>query len=194
MRRSFSFARLDIDHGEFQIRFADKGDSKLISDYFVKNRHHLKPWEPIREKSFYTEKGWEAKLIKLHELHLLELGFYCLIVCKRTGQMLGTISFSNLVRFPMHACSVGYSLDRDVQGRGVMRTALKLACQWMFETQNIHTINASYMPENKRSESVLMAAGFEPVGYAKQYLLINGKWEDHKLTSLINSQWKEDDE
>jgi len=27
-------------------------------------------------------------------------------------------------------------------------------------------------------------------GYARDYLLINGKWEDHILTSLVNPHWK----
>ncbi|MEG2828171.1 MAG: 30S ribosomal protein S5 alanine N-acetyltransferase, partial [Edwardsiella sp. (in: enterobacteria)] len=26
-------------------------------------------------------------------------------------------------------------------------------------------------------------------GYAKNYLLINGKWQDHVLTALTNPEW-----
>jgi len=28
--------------------------------------------------------------------------------------------------------------------------------------------------------------GFEKEGFARRYLCINGKWEDHILTSLVN--------
>ena len=42
------------------------------------------------------------------------------------------------------------------------------------------------MPKNKKSKAVLKSSGFEDVGFAKDYLLINGKWEDHNLTALIN--------
>jgi ribosomal-protein-alanine N-acetyltransferase len=105
--------------------------------------------------------------------------------------MLGTISFSNLTRFPVHSCSVGYSLDEDMQGKGIMNQALNLACGWMFKVQNMHRISASYMPMNLKSAAVLKSKGFEKVGFAKDYLLINGKWEDHHLTALLNTEWRE---
>lgn len=31
--------------------------------------------------------------------------------------------------------------------------------------------------------------GFKVEGYAYDYLLINGRWEDHVLTSLTNPAW-----
>ncbi len=191
MWRKLSFNTLNRRTDNIQVRLATSEDARLISDYFHKNRAYLQPWEPLREESFYTETGWAKKLIALNELHLLEKSFYCLIIDYHSKAMLGTISFSNLSRFPFYCCSVGYSLDKEMQGKGIMRRALKLACDWMFEVQNMHRISASYMPENKKSAAVLKATGFEEVGYAKDYLLINGKWQDHCLTALINPNWQE---
>ncbi|WED20556.1 GNAT family N-acetyltransferase [Vibrio sp. JC009] len=191
MWRDLELNRLNIIADDIQIRFATTEDAKLVSHYFIKNREFLKPWEPDREDGFYTEEGWRKKLIKLNELHLMSLGFYCLIIEVGSGRMLGTISFSNIVRFPLHGCNVGYSLDENAQGRGIMRRALKLACNWMFEKQNMHRISASYMPRNLKSESVLRTVGFQQEGYAKDYLHINGQWEDHKLTALVNPGWQD---
>jgi len=190
MWKEFKFHRFDKTIGELRVRLATKDDAKLISDYFRKNKIYLKPWEPARDEVFFTEAGWKKKLIKLNELHLLELGFYCLIINKITGEMLGTISFSNLMRFPLHSCSVGYSLDEDMQGKGIMRQALTLACSWMFEIQNMHKIIASYMPDNVKSAAVLEAKGFKKIGVVKDYLLIDGKWQDHILTVLTNTEWQ----
>lgn len=191
MWRQFRFKGLNKKVDGLLIRLANKDDAALISHYFIKNRLYLREWEPRREPEFFTESGWKSKLNKLTELHLHGLGFYCLIIDESSGAMLGTVSFSNLMRFPLHSCSVGYSLDEDMQGKGIMRKALATACEWMFEDQNIHRITASYMPRNKKSAAVLEASGFEEVGYAKDYLLIDGRWEDHCLTALINHNWKE---
>jgi ribosomal-protein-alanine N-acetyltransferase len=49
---------------------------------------------------------------------------------------------------------------------------------------------ANYMPHNERSKNVLKRLGFVQEGYAKEYLLINGQWQDHILTSITNPQWK----
>ncbi|HKF75835.1 MAG TPA: 30S ribosomal protein S5 alanine N-acetyltransferase, partial [Candidatus Dormibacteraeota bacterium] len=36
--------------------------------------------------------------------------------------------------------------------------------------------------------SVLRRAGFVVEGYARDYLLINGRWEDHMLTAIVNRE------
>jgi ribosomal-protein-alanine N-acetyltransferase len=59
----------------------------------------------------------------------------------------------------------------------------------MFEQQKLHRIMANYMPSNKRSARLLQKLGFVIEGHAKKYLLINGQWEDHVLTSLTNENW-----
>lgn len=172
------------------LRTAEPTDGKLISDYFIANRDFLREWEPKREDAFFSEAGWTQRLIKLNELHRMGLGYYLIILDSNSGEMLGTISFSNISRFPFHACNVGYSLSETAQGRGVMTRALRMALEYMFNIQNLHRIMAGYMPRNKRSESVLKRLEFTQEGLAKDYLLINGKWEDHVLTSLTNANWK----
>lgn len=176
--------------GDLLLRTAEIGDADMIAEYFQANREYLKPFEPKREEAFFSVNGWLQKLIKLNELHRMGLGYYCLLVRASSGEMLGTISFSNLSRFPFYSCNVGYSLAEKAQGHGYMRRGLTMACDYMFNVQKLHRIQAGYMPHNKRSESVLEHVGFNREGYAKDYLLINGKWQDHVLTSLINPNWQ----
>ncbi|MBY7815187.1 ribosomal protein S5-alanine N-acetyltransferase [Vibrio fluvialis] len=177
--------------GEIILRTAEFDDAARISNYFTVNRDYLKPWEPKREEAFFSELGWQQRLIKLNELHKMSLGFYLLIIDADSDEMLGTISFSNISRFPFYACNVGYSLAEQAQGKQVMTRALKMACDYMFNEQNLHRVMASYMPHNKRSEAVLQRLGFVHEGQAKDYLLIDGQWQDHNLTSLVNPNWKE---
>ncbi|MHA2939088.1 GNAT family N-acetyltransferase [Vibrio sp. RC27] len=181
-----------LTDGNVIVRDARLDDASRISSYFITNRDHLKPWEPEREGVFYSPASWSQRLIKLAELHKIGLGFYLLVFVD--NKMVGTISFSQLVRFPVYSCNVGYSLAAAAVGKGIMTAALKLACEYMFEEQHMHRINAAYMPRNKRSSNVLHCNGFVEEGFAKEYLLINGKWEDHNLTALINPNWKPNEE
>lgn len=190
MEDKSSFIAVHKLDGDLLLRTAEIGDADMIAAYFQANRKYLEPFEPKREEAFFSVNSWLQKLIKLNELHRLGLGYYCLLVEAKSGKMLGTLSFSNLTRFPFYACNVGYSLAEDAQGKGYMRRGLKMACDYMFEVQKLHRIQAGYMPHNKRSEAVLKHVGFEKEGYAKNYLLINGEWQDHVLTSLTNTNWK----
>ena len=46
------------------------------------------------------------------------------------------------------------------------------------------------MPHILSSGNLLKRLGFVVEGYARDYLMINNQWQDHVLTSLINSQWE----
>lgn len=84
------------------------------------------------------------------------------------------------------ACYLGYSVDHSYQGRGVMYEALDTLIQMVFSQFGLHRIMANYMPRNERSGRLLQRLGFEKEGYAKDYLKIAGRWEDHILTSRTN--------
>ncbi len=192
MKSKSTPSRVFESDGEILLVTAQLSDAERIAEYFRNNRKHLKPWDPAREDAFFTTEGWQQRLLKLTEVHKLSLGFYLLIIDLATDKMLGTISFSNLNRFPIHSCNVGYSLAESAQGRGIMTRALKTACHYMFSIQKMHRVTAAYIPHNKRSESVLERVGFAHEGHAKDYILIDGRWEDHNLMSLINPHWEEE--
>ena len=72
-----------------------------------------------------------------------------------------------------------------------MREALEeAAIPFVFNKMRIHRINANYLPRNERSGGLLRRLGFTVEGYARDYLYINGRWEDHILTSCTNPDWK----
>ena len=70
-----------------------------------------------------------------------------------------------------------------------MTGALRLGIEYMFGEMNLHRISANYMPDNTRSGAVLKRLGFTVDGYARDYLRIDGRWQDHILTSLLNPGW-----
>lgn len=110
---------------------------------------------------------------------------------KDHSQIIGTCNFTQIFRGPFQACYVGYKIAEEHQGKGLMREALARTIQHMFDEENIHRVMANYIPSNVRSEKLLLGLGFQKEGYAKDYLLVNGKWEDHVMTALINSNWKQ---
>jgi ribosomal-protein-alanine N-acetyltransferase len=67
-----------------------------------------------------------------------------------------------------------------------MKCIVQFAIKYAFEELKLHRIMANHMPAKKRSEAQLQNLGFEREGVAKSYILINGRWEDHVLNSLIN--------
>jgi ribosomal-protein-alanine N-acetyltransferase len=91
-----------------------------------------------------------------------------------------------VVRGAFQSCVLGYNLEDAAQGRGYMTEAVRATVQFAFSEWKLHRVAASYIPRNTRSAAVLERCGFHVEGTAPAYLRINGRWEDHVLTAVIN--------
>jgi [ribosomal protein S5]-alanine N-acetyltransferase len=173
------------------LRLAHRDDVAAIVEYYTENYHHLAPFEPSRPPNFYTETFW------CDEVRYRLNSFRCdmslkLFLFKREEpkNIIGTINFSNFIRGTAQSCSLGYGMAAGEQGKGYMTEALKIAIDYVFCDLNMHRITAAYIPHNQRSGNVLKKLGFVVEGYARDYLLIDGEWQDHILTSLVNNNWQ----
>jgi len=54
-----------------------------------------------------------------------------------------------------------------------------------FATLKLYRIEAACLPSNAASLALLRRAGFSKEGYARNYLKINGRWQDHVLFAII---------
>ncbi|MBW4562029.1 MAG: ribosomal protein S5-alanine N-acetyltransferase [Mojavia pulchra JT2-VF2] len=180
-----------INSDRLLLRIGIQEDIPQILKYFNQNKTYLTPYYPDWAEGFFTKKYWyfqiENNLLEFLNDHSLKLFIY---PKKSLTEIIGTINFSNFVRGAAHFCFVGYSLAEAEQGKGYMTEALKAATQYTFQELNMHRIMANYMPHNQRSGNVLKRLGFVVEGYARDYLLINGQWQDHILTSLTNPNWQ----
>ena len=166
-------------------------DAAAMADYFRRNKSFHQPTEPIRPKEHYTDAHWKRLIPSIRKRFQKDVMVY-LLLCLRDNpsRVSGVVNFSQIYRGPLQACYLGYAIDKKEEGKGLMTEAVRLAVGYMFEERKLHRIMANYMPRNARSARVLKKVGFRIDGRAKAYLLINGKWEDHILTSLVNSKWR----
>lgn len=178
---------LPITTERLQLRLLEPEEAELMVDYVTDNREHLTPWEPTRSERFYSPEFWKKELINRQNDFFLGQGVRLVIFFKELpqGPVAGVCNFTDIMKGVFQACFLGYSVHRKYQGRGVMYEALNAATQFMFDTFNLHRIMANYMPRNERSGKLLRKLGFDVEGYARDYLKINGKWEDHILTAKL---------
>jgi [ribosomal protein S5]-alanine N-acetyltransferase len=173
-------ARLWLRHGQLD-------DIPAILSYYRNNHDFLAPFEPRKSAVFYTAQHWESllqqRILESQEERSLKLFLFL----KQSPQTLvGSVNFSNFTRGVFQNCTVGYSLAERYQGQSYMSEALRTGIAHVFSTLQFHRIEANYLPYNQRSGRLLKHLGFVVNGYARDYLYINGQWQDHILTSLLN--------
>ncbi len=66
-----------------------------------------------------------------------------------------------------------------------MSSAVKALVPAVFDLLRLHRIEAACIPTNIASIRLLEKSGFQREGYARQYLCINGIWQDHLLYARI---------
>lgn len=172
------------------LRLPEATDARCVVDYFQRNREHLAPYEPLKPPDFYTVGFWAQQAIMLQTEFASDRGLRLFLFPASGDRVIGTVNFSAFVRHPFHACNLGYGLDAACQGQGLMAEALEGALSFVFAELRMHRVMANYMPHNRRSGALLRRLGFVVEGYARDYLRIQDRWEDHVLTSLTHPDWK----
>lgn len=169
------------------IRLLDPHEASLMVRFRKENRDHLEKWEPKRSPEFFTEAFWQVHL--RHCLRDFRDGnSVCFsLLTSVEDEVVGVCNYTNVVRGTFQSCHLGYALAKKHERKGVMFEALSMTNRYMLEELGLNRIMAGYLPHNERSAALLDKLGFEKEGFARRYLKINGRWEDHVLTSLVKS-------
>lgn len=171
--------RVRLTSQDLVIRSVEEGERERVRQYYLDNQDHLAPWEPRRLPDFVPDCSVRPDSLRL----------FLFPRKGEQGPVVGTIHLSQIVRGPLQACYLGFSLDFRYQGRGWMAQALTRVLDYAFSELGLHRVMANYQPENLRSQRVLERVGFQVEGRAAAYLEIGGYWRDHVLTSICRDNW-----
>ena len=168
---------VDIKGKNISIRNFTPDDAEELLEYYLRNKEHLREFEPVRDTSFFTCETQKEILLESYRQLMTgsgsDLGIYI------DNKLIGKAKISNIVYGVFKNGILGYSIDKEYEGRGYMKEAINLVLEYAKDYLDLHRIEASALTTNERSKGVLLACGFEEVGVNKKYLYINGKWSDH---------------
>jgi [ribosomal protein S5]-alanine N-acetyltransferase len=157
-----------------------------------KNTVHLRRWSvspaPGEDPSSLTSvsravlryrKEWKAGLAYVLVLSLRE----------DEREIIGRVALGGIQRGAYLNGHLGYWIDAEHEGRGLMTEAVGAATTFAFTSLGLHRVQAAVMPNNSGSQRVLEKAGYRKEGFALRYLCIAGTWEDHILYAVTEEEW-----
>ncbi len=172
----------DQASGEILIRPIRRRDQAAWFSVRERNREWLSLWDGTapdlgdRPRSF-------LEMVRA-QLAAARAGRGMPFVIEYDGRLVGGISVNNIVRGSAYFASLGYWIDRDVAGRGIMPLAVAMVIDHCFSAAGLHRIEISIRPENTASLRVVEKLGIQEVGYAPRYLHIDGAWRDHRMFAI----------
>lgn len=175
------------DQVAMKIIRAKPGHELILANYFAVNEQHFQPWSPLVPPDHHSVQAWRQRLLDRETDFNNKQSVHFIGTDATESFVIGSCSVNNIIWGVFKAANMGYSVAKRYEGQGYMRRIVTHAIDYSFNTLKLHRIMAGHMPSNSRSAGLLKRLGFEREGYARNYLYINGKWEDHVLNALINT-------
>jgi len=161
-------------------------NANLVLKYYQDNKDHLAPWEPVRDSNYLKLSNFKAMGEQSEKDFETDKEVRFVAFNKDQTQVLGVCNFTGIAKGALQACFLGYSIDKEFEGQGLMTEILEAGITYIFANLKLNRIMANYIPTNEGSGAVLNKLGFEKEGYSRKYLKIAGKWQDHILMSKLN--------
>jgi ribosomal-protein-alanine N-acetyltransferase len=166
------------------LRPPERGDYEAWASLRAGSRDFLSPWEPSWPPDALSRANFRARVARYAEDWRTDQA-YNFFIFARDETLIGGIGLSNIRRGVSETASLGYWVGEPFARQRYMTSALPLVVDFAFERLGLHRLEAACLPSNAPSRSLLARAGFQQEGYAREYLCIAGKWQDHLLFGIL---------
>ena len=150
------------------------------------SRAFLTPWEPTWPSDDLSRGAFRRRLRRYAEDQRADTSYAFFLFRKRDDALVGGVTLANIRRGVAQAGSLGYWIGEPFARRGLMTGAVQALVPFSFGSLRLHRLEAACIPSNTASIRLLEKAGFVREGYAREYLCINGLWQDHLLFARLN--------
>lgn len=167
------------------LRAPQMADFNAWSALRERSRDFLVPWEPTWPEDDLTRSSFRRRLRRYAEDTRCDQAYAFLLFRKDDNALLGGITLTNVRRGVAQAGSMGYWIGAPFAAQRYMSRAVSALIPFAFDVLRLHRIEAACIPTNQPSIRLLERTGFRREGYAREYLCINGLWQDHLLYARL---------
>ncbi|WNS42155.1 GNAT family protein [Paenibacillus sp. MMS20-IR301] len=159
-------------------------DAEDLLSLRLHNRKEHQQFEPLRDNDYFTLDS-QRQLIAQRIEDSRQDNAYMFGIYLLSGELIGQITISNVVRGVGQFADIGYLIDHSQQGKGYTTAAVQLILKYAFRSLGLHRLQAAILPHNNGSRRVLEKNGFQAEGLARRFIKINGEWQDHRTYAIL---------
>ncbi len=190
--RSPIYSPMSLHGRRIILRTLSEHDWSSWHEVRLRCRDWLVKWEPRTAHSTHLaedQRSFASRCGVRERERQLGTGFGFGIFLR--GQFAGEITLSGIQRGPLQSAFIGYWIDEQVAGQGLMPEAVVVILQYAFESLHLHRVEINIIPRNASSRRVVEKLGIRFEGIAERYLEIDGTWEDHARYAVTTEEWND---
>lgn len=180
-----------IETVRLTLRFPRMEDYGQWSSVRHQSKAFLVPWEASWPSDDLSRSAF-AQRLKHYRGNVRKDNAYPLLIFKANDshELVGGVTVSNVRRGIAQTAQLGYWIGQPYANQGYMSEAVRAVADFCFDQLGLHRLEAACLIKNAPSARVLEKCGFLREGIARQYLKINGQWQDHLLFALLRDDNK----
>jgi ribosomal-protein-serine acetyltransferase len=166
------------------LRLLEERDADELHRLVEANRAYLAEWMPWAADQ--TLEGTTAFLSMTERRRAENNGFEAALVCD--GRIVGAAGFPG-VDWVARATSIGYWLDMDHQGRGLMTQAVRALVDHAFDEWDLHRVEIQAAVDNQPSRAIPERLGFVEEGIRREAERVGDRYLDLVVYGLLRPDW-----
>ncbi len=171
---------------ELSLKLIDMRDSEKVFALTNNSRDYLKEWLPWLEKTKKIEDTKEYIKASLKDF-AEDKSMNTVILYK--NEIVGIAGF-NEIDWSNKLSYIGYWLDKDFQGKGIMTRVSKALTDYAFNELSMNKVEIRAASENKKSRSVPERLHFVEEGRIRQAEYLYDHYVDHVVYGILAEEWK----
>lgn len=158
----------------------------MVLEFYKKNRDIFEHYEPVIGDEFYT-LDHQKKVLQFEHNNILKLIMlrYWIFAKDNPKEIIGTVSYRNIVRPIYESCTIGYKMDKDNMNKGYCSEAIAATIPLIAKELGIHRFEALILPDNAPSIHMVEKLGFKYEGILRDKIIINGERLDHCMYAYL---------
>ncbi len=169
------------------LRTPQMADYPAWAELRAQSREFLTPWEPLWAGDELSRASFRRRIRHYMRDLREDMGYALFIFAAPTETLVGGLTLCNVRRGVTQACTLGYWIGAPYARQGYMTAAVNAAIPFVFDSLELHRLEAACLLTNIASIRLLETTGFAREGLARRYLRINGVWQDHLLYGLLDT-------
>lgn len=174
-----------LSGGRVSLRTPEVADHETWAALRQASRTFLVSWEPDWPANDLTRAAFRTRIKRYHRDIGDDLAYPFFMFGNDDRRLLGAVTLSNVRRGVAQMGTLGYWIGVPYARQGYMTEAVRLVLDFAFDHLRLHRMEAACLPRNAASIALLRRTGFTEEGYARAYLKISGRWQDHLLFGRV---------
>ncbi len=179
---------INVSDNSLYLRAPIQSDCEQWLHVRSQSENFLKPWEPLWPDDDLSKIGFRRRLKSYSKQRHSGIGRTFFLFKRNSDELIGGISLTRITFGITRSAMLGYWMGVDYAKQGNMQKAVPAVLEFAFGNLKLERVEAACLPTNPTSIHLLKKSGFSEEGYAREYLEINGKREDHILFAILASE------